>query len=1067
MRKLTNKMAIIAIITVFLTPFFHFHALSVRADSTAPADSSISNEEIIPGQVLVKYKHSVQSSSSFGIQSLGPQIQTIHFSESMDVGEKIKQLKLDPNVEIAEPVYKVHAYTTTYNPADGSVSGNVYFNYSDQTYMHNWGKTVTKTTYLQGLTSNTQINQVIVAVIDTGVDMEHPDLKGAKIPGYPGYDFISHDNLPQDDNGHGTNVAGIIAADGGINGIGYYGVAPGAKILPIRVLGADGSGTSDDVIAGIDYAVANHANIINLSLGSPIGSIIMHQAIINAVNAGVLVIAAAGNEGNNYYGDVPGNISDSKSGGYFTGIVAAMTGYPAKYPEVISVGATEQLPNGSIAIADFSNTGKVDVVAPGVNIYSTFSTSVGAAYRYMSGTSQATPSVAGFAALLKANNPSFGVSKLTEMIRNSATPFEIPSIEYSNGILGTTDLYGYGLINAKASYQRPRLNISAATTFTNNNVALNVSTKNYQNILTSDTATVSGSVYQIYEDAVEETFVLKSSPSIYLAGGPSSINMPNPNSSSSYYHYFMYVGDNVNSEQFINSNVIEFLNRPPVPAPASGSGSGVYTGSKTITLTSLATDSIYYSLNGSSFTHYTGPFTITQSSTLYTFGLINHVFSAALGTFNYTINQPTPIPTATPSDGGTNTVIGGGGGGGGFIPFIPPGPAGSPTATPVPTISPTPTPKPSDIFHIQIENGKSNLEVKPNKDNLLKLINTNSSDITVNAKSSDSTDSVSVELDGEVMLQAQQKGKSITISSNDLQVHFAPGTLNLHNTTGNLIFSASIANDESLANNVHSVSTVYNFNLSVGDQAIHTFKEPIEVNFSIDPSKVQNANHLGVFYYNETNQAWEYIGGTVKDNTVTALLPHFSKYAVLENSKTFNDIQSHWAKSEIEEMAAKQIVNGMTEVSFKPEANITRAQFVSLLVRSLRLESSSGSTLFSDIPSNAWYNKDVYAAYNAKIIKGITEQTFAPEAKITREQLATLLVNAYLQKTGKQLSDIVTTQEVYTDEGSISSWARSYVQIATSLSLMGGVGNGKFNPSGFATRAEAAVVLKRFLNLAN
>jgi hypothetical protein len=123
---------------------------------------------------------------------------------------------------------------------------------------------------------------------------------------------------------------------------------------------------------------------------------------------------------------------------------------------------------------------------------------------------------------------------------------------------------------------------------------------------------------------------------------------------------------------------------------------------------------------------------------------------------------------------------------------------------------------------------------------------------------------------------------------------------------------------------------------------------------------------------------------------------------------------------------------------------------------------------FSDIPANAWYNKDVYAAFNAKIIKGITETTFAPEDKITREQLATLLVNAYLQKTGKQLSDIVTTQEVkYADEGSISSWARSNVRIATSLGLMSGVGSGKFNPAGFATRAEAAVVLKRFLNLAN
>jgi hypothetical protein len=189
---------------------------------------------------------------------------------------------------------------------------------------------------------------------------------------------------------------------------------------------------------------------------------------------------------------------------------------------------------------------------------------------------------------------------------------------------------------------------------------------------------------------------------------------------------------------------------------------------------------------------------------------------------------------------------------------------------------------------------------------------------------------------------------------------------------------------------------------------------------------------------------------------------------VLEYNKTFNDIQHHWAKADIEEMAAKQIINGMTEMTFQPDSSITRAQFVSLLARSLKLENTASEQIFSDVQAASWYANDVYAAYQARIVSGKSDQIFAPDDKITREQLATLLVNAYLTATGKQLSDIVITQEVkYADEGNTSTWARSNVRIATSLGFMSGVGNGVFNPAGYATRAEAAVVLKRFLNHVN
>src|SRR5918996_5146450 len=139
----------------------------------------------------------------------------------------------------------------------------------------------------------------VVAVIDTGVAAGHPDLAGQVLPGH---DFVQDDGTPQDGNGHGSHVSGIaIAATG--NAVGISSVAPGARVMPLRVLGDDGSGTSEDVAAGIDWARTHGAHVINLSLGSEIpiigatGGDDIDAAIRRALAAGLVVVAAAGNNG--------------------------------------------------------------------------------------------------------------------------------------------------------------------------------------------------------------------------------------------------------------------------------------------------------------------------------------------------------------------------------------------------------------------------------------------------------------------------------------------------------------------------------------------------------------------------------------------------------------------------------------------------------------------------------------------------------------------------------------------------------------------------------------------------
>lgn len=210
------------------------------------------------------------------------------------------------------------------------------------------------------------LQPITVAVIDTGVCMSHEDLVGRVLDN--GYDFVDNDDDPEDVFGHGCSVAGIIAANID-NGLGIAGFAPNAAILPIRVLGPNGSGSMADVAAGIVYAADNGADIINLSLGSFVGSQVEKDAVDYAVGKGVTVIASAGNSG------------------------GALPGYPARYENVVAVGAVD--PDGSRS--SFSNKGG-DIWAPGRDVHTIY---LDNSYKPLNGTSFSAPYVSAMAAVLE------------------------------------------------------------------------------------------------------------------------------------------------------------------------------------------------------------------------------------------------------------------------------------------------------------------------------------------------------------------------------------------------------------------------------------------------------------------------------------------------------------------------------------------------------------------------------------------------------------------------------------------------------------------------------------------
>ncbi len=225
----------------------------------------------------------------------------------------------------------------------------------------------------------------VVAVLDTGVDAAHPDLTGRLVAGH---NAVAPGSPPSDENGHGTFVTGVIAANTN-NGTGIAGVTWNGRVMPIKVFG-DELAYDSDIAAGIVWAVDHSARVINMSLGGPGESPLLHTAVRYATDRNVVVVASSGNEG------------------------SGVAQYPAALPEVFAVGATDD--NGRLV--DFSSYGDwLDLAAPGFDIISTIP---GAAFAFGSGTSFAAPIVAGVAALVRAQNPALTQAQVADRLRAAA-----------------------------------------------------------------------------------------------------------------------------------------------------------------------------------------------------------------------------------------------------------------------------------------------------------------------------------------------------------------------------------------------------------------------------------------------------------------------------------------------------------------------------------------------------------------------------------------------------------------------------------------------------------------------
>ncbi len=399
---------------------------------TGYASPGVTNPQVgkikyVPGEILVKFRSGVPQAviQAFNrthrtqvLQKL-PRLKAMRLKlpSGMDVSRAAEVYGRNPDIEYAEPNYIYHPYASP----------------NDSMYSEQWALEKINMESVWDLEKGN--TGVVIAIVDTGVQWDHPDLSGkiwdnsdeiagngtdddnnGYIDDVRGWDTADADNNPADSYGHGTHCAGIAAAQTD-NSIGISGVAWNCRIMPVKIdsMVWERAFTAAACAEAITYAADNGAQVISMSWGGPADSSAIRSALEQAHSQGVVLIAAAGNSNDDF------------------------SGYPAVYHNVISVSATNCNDNKVY----FSTYGVfVDVAAPGADIYSTYT---GSSYASFSGTSMAAPHAAGLAALLISHNSALNNEQIRQILHNSSD---------DKGDPGWDVYYGYGRINASQALQQ-------------------------------------------------------------------------------------------------------------------------------------------------------------------------------------------------------------------------------------------------------------------------------------------------------------------------------------------------------------------------------------------------------------------------------------------------------------------------------------------------------------------------------------------------------------------------------------------------------------------------------------
>jgi outer membrane protein assembly factor BamB len=376
--------------------------------------------------------------------------------------------------------------------------------------------------------------------------------------------------------------------------------------------------------------------------------------------------------------------------------------------------------------------------------------------------------------------------------------------------------------------------------------------------------------------------------------------------------------------------------------------------------------------------------------------------------------------------------------------------------------------------HLGWEN-KKDKESKTNHGQIISALRRNS-DKTVGAIK-EVMENNAANISQELLDQLITENKKLVLDSEQLQFKIPPGLLKKEELINNgsmqnlVVMIKENAEDyknliEATAMEFSSVGKIIEFEFLNGTSEIKGFEAPLEVVIKIPQTALdgKKANLLGVYYINESTRSLEYMGGVFNptDNTISFMTMHNSKYIVMEYNKEYRDTSKHWAKEDIKTLTAKHIISGVDQESFAPDKQITRAEFATILVKMLGLDTDIASTnTFDDIKEEQWYTSYVLAANKSGLVSGY-DGKFRPNDPVSRQEMAVMIQNMLGLIDSNVASDGLILEK-FADKDSIDAWAKEAAGTMAHMGIIKGKNGMNFAPKDRASRAEAVTMLCRLL----
>ena len=326
-----------------------------------------------------------------------------------------------------------------------------------------------------------------------------------------------------------------------------------------------------------------------------------------------------------------------------------------------------------------------------------------------------------------------------------------------------------------------------------------------------------------------------------------------------------------------------------------------------------------------------------------------------------------------------------------------------------------------------------------------------------------------IQFQKEVLTFMDQHNNHVQVQFPNIKVTFAPNAIEYDDTDQILLQMTPMKKGEIKTNNItYTDYNTYDIDMVrvIGKQRskINQFNKKVELQLHYQASPLEEEK-LGLYYYNEEKQSWEYIkqGKQDKQNKYfTVSLEQLGSYGIFHYAKDYVDLDQTYteARYAIEVLTAKHMIKGVDDSHYAPNQSVTRAEFATLLVNAMDFSLKQYQGVFQDVQGTAWYAPYVQTAYEAGLIQGQGEGKYNPQGKITREEMAVMIARAYEYK-GKEAT---LATDGFTDEGEISSWAKEAARKMKAEGLIKGVGNNNFAPKKDTLRSDAAVMMYRLIN---